>query len=291
MKSNIKRIVQESKLSISELSKISGLSRTTLSPLVNSEILPDKTRIETLKRISKALHITISELFEETPYTFAELHEGIEIDKFFYPQLLYPYEAPYLLLPFTVKTETQDFTSFITLDPVISVKTEDKIRLRKIIDSTKKEDLYKKEDQMYYPAELQDTVHKEIKKQKIDFEVTVLKLHLVTKYEMIALSKKKEQITASLNKEYKSQLFVSRNNFYNFSTAKGLESLSSKIIKWTAKNFPVQLSQYIDTDWYVPYFEDCFKSFTWNKNNEKVISEDPSHRLNLDLGRFLVSLT
>lgn len=291
MKSNIQKIVQESKLSISELSKISGLSRTTLSPLVNSDTLPEKTRIETLKRISKALHITISELFEEEPYTFVKLNEGIEIDKFFYPQLLYPYEAPYLLLPFTVKTETQNFTSFVTLDPVISVKAKDKLRLKSIIDSTKKEDLYKQEGQMYYPAELQNTVHKEIKKQKIDFEVTVLKLHLVTKYEMIALSKKKEQITDSLNKEYNSQLFISRNNFYNFSTAKGLKELSGKIIKWTTKNFPVQLSPYIDTDWYAPFFEDCFKSFTWNKSNEKVITEDTSHRLNLDLGHFLVSLT
>lgn len=291
MKSNIKEIVRERRFSISELSKITGLSRTTLTPLVRSDILPDKTRVETIKKISIALNTPISDLFEEEPYTFANLIDGIKIDDFFYSQLLYPYEAPYFMLPFTLKTETQNFTSFITIDPVISVKNEDKIRLKKIIDNTKKEDLYRQEGQMYYPAELQETVHKEIKKQDIGFEVTTLKLHLVTKYEMVALSKKKEQITTSLNKEYKNQLFISRNNFYNFSTAKGLKEFSGKVIDWTAKNFPVQLSPYINTDWYVPYFEDCFKSFNWNKNNTWVITEDPNHRLNLDLGRFLAPLT
>jgi len=56
--------MQERGLSVNQLHKMTGISRTTLDPLVNSEELPSKTRIETLERICSSLNIFFDELVE-----------------------------------------------------------------------------------------------------------------------------------------------------------------------------------------------------------------------------------
>lgn len=64
MLSNIPAILKKKNISVSSLSKMTGLSRTTLTTLSKSEVLPDSTRIETLNKVASALNINIKSLLE-----------------------------------------------------------------------------------------------------------------------------------------------------------------------------------------------------------------------------------
>ncbi|WP_172189213.1 helix-turn-helix domain-containing protein [Lentilactobacillus kribbianus] len=63
IKSNIPEFLKEKGITVSELSKGTGLSRTTLTDLSKSEYIPNKTRIETLTKISEYLNIPMVNFF------------------------------------------------------------------------------------------------------------------------------------------------------------------------------------------------------------------------------------
>lgn len=66
MKSNIKKQLQNSGMTITELSSLTNIGRTTLSNIVNSDELPESTKIGTLISISNALNLKVTDLFEDT---------------------------------------------------------------------------------------------------------------------------------------------------------------------------------------------------------------------------------
>lgn len=63
MHSNIPKLLADKKITVSELSKGTGLSRTTLTELSKSDELPKKTRVETLMKVSEYLHVPMKQLF------------------------------------------------------------------------------------------------------------------------------------------------------------------------------------------------------------------------------------
>lgn len=62
MHSKIPELMAEHKMSVYELSKITGLSRTTITPLANSKDVSPKTRIETLQKIAQAFNTSVLRL-------------------------------------------------------------------------------------------------------------------------------------------------------------------------------------------------------------------------------------
>lgn len=62
MNIHLKQILDSRKISITELSDMTGVSRSTLSNLCNSYILPPKTRFNTLDRICDKLNIPMNQL-------------------------------------------------------------------------------------------------------------------------------------------------------------------------------------------------------------------------------------
>lgn len=61
---NLKKILDDKNISVNQLHKMTGISRTTLDPLVKSDTIPKKTRFETLERISEALNINLNSLID-----------------------------------------------------------------------------------------------------------------------------------------------------------------------------------------------------------------------------------
>lgn len=70
MLNNLSKILAQKSVSITELSKITGLGRTTLSTLNNSVEIPEKTKIGTLTAICTALNISINELIASKEQDF-----------------------------------------------------------------------------------------------------------------------------------------------------------------------------------------------------------------------------
>jgi len=66
MLSKIPEIMNNNSMSVNELSKVTGLSRTTLTPLAASNEVPSKTRLQTLLKISEALHVPLSRMVFES---------------------------------------------------------------------------------------------------------------------------------------------------------------------------------------------------------------------------------
>lgn len=62
MKNNIQKILKDRNLSVSWLQNKSKISRSTLDPLIKSDKIPEKTKIETLNRVANALDISFYEL-------------------------------------------------------------------------------------------------------------------------------------------------------------------------------------------------------------------------------------
>lgn len=64
MQSKIPTLLAKSGMSVNALSKATGLSRTTLTPLSKSTTIPTQTRIETLELVATALEVSIFDLFD-----------------------------------------------------------------------------------------------------------------------------------------------------------------------------------------------------------------------------------
>ncbi|HCM86228.1 helix-turn-helix transcriptional regulator [Enterococcus sp.] len=67
MKIALNEIISKRNISIAELQRLTNISRSTLTPLVNSTELPDKTKMETLIRLCQSLKIEMSELIMSDP--------------------------------------------------------------------------------------------------------------------------------------------------------------------------------------------------------------------------------
>ncbi|ATU69711.1 XRE family transcriptional regulator [Levilactobacillus brevis] len=63
--SMLRSLLDEKNITISDLHSKTGISRTTLSNLVNAHKIPKTTKIETLERIATAINIPISRFFED----------------------------------------------------------------------------------------------------------------------------------------------------------------------------------------------------------------------------------
>ena len=72
MEIHLKKILKEKNMSVNELHKRTGISRTTLDPLSKADELPAKTRFETLIRISDSLNVPLNTLI-----SFNESQENI----------------------------------------------------------------------------------------------------------------------------------------------------------------------------------------------------------------------
>lgn len=58
----LQELLKKMNISVNQLHKMTGISRTTLDPLSKTNVVPDKTRFDTLKRIAESLEIPLSEL-------------------------------------------------------------------------------------------------------------------------------------------------------------------------------------------------------------------------------------
>ncbi|MEO2652527.1 helix-turn-helix transcriptional regulator, partial [Enterococcus mundtii] len=65
MKSHLNKLLNKNNISLNKLHKMTGISRTTLDPLLKNDTIPNKTRIGTLQKICRVLNISFSELAEE----------------------------------------------------------------------------------------------------------------------------------------------------------------------------------------------------------------------------------
>lgn len=59
---NIKKIMLDKNMSFTELQIKTSISKSTLSPLVNSDEIPKKTKLDTLERIANALETSVDKL-------------------------------------------------------------------------------------------------------------------------------------------------------------------------------------------------------------------------------------
>lgn len=64
MKLLLYEILNERNISVNQLHKLTGISRTTLDPLSKTRKLPSKTRFETIERIAETLDIPIYKIIE-----------------------------------------------------------------------------------------------------------------------------------------------------------------------------------------------------------------------------------
>lgn len=71
---NIREIREKKKMTQEELSKLSGVSRTTIIKLENNEDV--ETQVGTLKAIAGALEISVSQLFAESVQSDEQNEEG-----------------------------------------------------------------------------------------------------------------------------------------------------------------------------------------------------------------------
>jgi len=61
----LKEILQEKHISMSKLSRLSDLSFSTISRIINDEKY--SPTLNTLERIARALHVEVSDLYEQVP--------------------------------------------------------------------------------------------------------------------------------------------------------------------------------------------------------------------------------
>ncbi|MDT2612773.1 helix-turn-helix domain-containing protein [Enterococcus dongliensis] len=81
MKIHLSKILKEKELSISQLQKLTGISRSTLTPLSKSEILPSKTRFDTIEKICENLKLSESELLSFNDEWEFKIERVVPLDK------------------------------------------------------------------------------------------------------------------------------------------------------------------------------------------------------------------
>ncbi|WP_395318167.1 helix-turn-helix domain-containing protein [Fructilactobacillus frigidiflavus] len=63
LNSNLKKIVEDKKVSINKFSNEIGISRPTLTKIISSDVVPEETKISSLYRICKGLNLPFSSVF------------------------------------------------------------------------------------------------------------------------------------------------------------------------------------------------------------------------------------
>lgn len=64
MKIHLKKILKDRNITVTQLQNLTGISRSTLTPLTKSDLLPSKTRFDTIEKISKNLRVSEDTLLE-----------------------------------------------------------------------------------------------------------------------------------------------------------------------------------------------------------------------------------
>ncbi|MDT2744647.1 helix-turn-helix domain-containing protein [Enterococcus asini] len=150
MKLFLKDILSERNISVNQLHKMTGISRTTLDPLTKEDTVPSKTRMETLERICSNLNIPLSRIisFDESYQETYNLVDIIFEKKEYYPtetsfreDLVLKIKGPknttyFLLLIVEYKTEDYFYEEenkqlFDNLDDILSYKPKNPAEERK----------------------------------------------------------------------------------------------------------------------------------------------------------------
>ncbi|MDT2636537.1 helix-turn-helix domain-containing protein [Enterococcus dongliensis] len=146
MKLYLKEILEQRNLSVNQLHKLTGLSRTTLDPLSKSETVPLKTRIETLEKIAAELKIPLSRMISFDETQTAKIFENLgvyhasqefsaverEFNDTFIINIIGPKNRTYSLLV-KVKYELDDLfyeentSLFDRIDSIVSSSSDSKI--------------------------------------------------------------------------------------------------------------------------------------------------------------------
>lgn len=79
MKLLLYEILNERNISVNQLHKLTGISRTTLDPLSKTSELPSKTRFETIERIAKTLDVPVNEIIQFDSEIHKNPHFEVEV--------------------------------------------------------------------------------------------------------------------------------------------------------------------------------------------------------------------
>lgn len=73
MKNLISKYAEKSGLSVTDIAKQAGISRVTVSTLLNSKELPASTKVGTLHRLAQVLNVDVREFIPETSYKVSDI--------------------------------------------------------------------------------------------------------------------------------------------------------------------------------------------------------------------------
>lgn len=307
MKSNIKKIMTSQNLTVSDLSKRTGISRTTITPLYKGDMLPTKTRIDTLIRISKALNVTLSDLFFEENYKVSLTKEGIKIDEYYDFDSFYTDLLPYYLFPIDVHTEVGDFTSLITVEPVVSISQEDDmvplweiegkaLRSSTLLNKNHSADELHKASHPFSMSSLAAEIRREIRKINPKFNFFELRCFFVSKMEFTELQNRKSNIAKNIVDKFPHLLFCGSNNCIKFINGKGYLDISINLINKFKQYMPIPEETGMTVNWYVT--EPSMEIRTLNLNDanndlrhpeaKEIMTKTPLYGFDkLTLGSFL----
>ncbi|MFD1126266.1 helix-turn-helix domain-containing protein [Lentilactobacillus raoultii] len=243
MKSNIPQLMKKNEITVSQLSKETGISRTTITPLSKSKDIPFKTRIETLNRIAKALHTPLSDLFFEEDYEFYLKGKPIEAGKFMNKQVIYPRPLPYYIFPIDVKTETQHFTTFVGVEPVmgpVNITRSDLFQMEKEASD--------KSNNTTFNA-INSNIREAMIRNNVEFQLAMLRCSFVQRQEMEQFKREHSKAAEKIFNHTPSDLMYCTNNTIGkFLRIANFEEMSLKIFNWYSKKF--KTASKIDVSWY-----------------------------------------
>lgn len=214
MISNIKKIADSKELSVLQLSKKTGLSRTTITGLMKDNLLPDKTRIETLKKVSNALNVPISQLVQEQPYIFT--YKSLQyIGKSISQNSKIPHFEEIFLLSLNVQTETSPLETYFLVK--LRNTPDDPDDAEQKINSFK--DARDTEQLKYHSFNVEAESENESSENKlaltrfllsegVTFTVFAISLYALTKNDFVELFSKAPQMNTE---EYNSEKYLTLN--------------------------------------------------------------------------------
>lgn len=258
MKSNIKRIMTDEKITVSDLSKATGISRTTITPLSKDDILPPKTRVETLVRISKALHVSLSDLFSEENYIIKMVGEGFKISEYYDFASFYTGLIPYYIFPVSIETEIGTFTSLFGVEPVISISDKDRDKAFKaqadVLKPFSSQDSTGKltQPRQLTPANFAAEIRKKVNSLNPKYEFTGLNCFFVSKAEFNELKKAKSKIATQFTEKYPSILFCGSDNCTRFINGYGYLKASIDLVNIFKPYISIPEQSGMSVQWFIP---------------------------------------
>lgn len=212
MKNNLSRILDEKSVSITDLAKMTGIGRTTLSTLSNSSNIPDKTKIGTLLSISKALNVTLDELITNEItgeyYKWYPLVSEPEHDTGIISIITKSETMTYLSLFFAITDRSIDMSAEIDMDNKMDkLYSEFTKRLNKQGETlvNENEEFYSNFEEVLskHPQDQLDFTQREDKLRSYYFEnnpthVNKIRLSILSKGDFEKLSRKRNTIYSEI---------------------------------------------------------------------------------------------